>query len=83
MRQPAELVGRRAPGDAATNGMLWGHARPANVICQDDGFRPAALVDVDVAAWGPAELDVTWVAEMHRMRTGGSNLAPLPRLLDG
>ncbi len=70
------------PDDVGVEGMLWGDARPANVICHHDGFRPAALVDFELAAWGPAELDVTWLAEMDRMRTLGSNLAPLPGFLD-
>jgi hypothetical protein len=39
-------------------------------------------VDFELAAWGPAELDVTWLAEMDRMRTVGSNLAPLAGFLD-
>lgn len=70
------------PADPGTDGMLWGDARPANVICRHEGFNPAALVDFELAAWGPAELDVTWLAEMDRMRTLGSNLAPLPGFLD-
>ena len=70
------------PGDSGTEGMLWGDARPANVICQHAGFEPVALVDFELAAWGPAELDVTWLAEMDRMRTVGSSIAPLPGFFD-
>jgi aminoglycoside phosphotransferase (APT) family kinase protein len=62
--------------------LLWGDARPANVIVEPDGFAPAALVDFELAAWGPAELDVTWLAEMDRMRTTGSGVDPLPGFLD-
>jgi aminoglycoside phosphotransferase (APT) family kinase protein len=70
------------PQEASTDVMLWGDARPANVIVQPDGFAPAALVDFELAAWGPAELDVTWLAEMNRMRTTGSGIDPLPGFLD-
>jgi len=62
--------------------LLWGDARPANVIVDNNGFDPVALVDFELAAWGPAELDVTWLAEMDRMRTVGSRIAPLPGFFD-
>jgi aminoglycoside phosphotransferase (APT) family kinase protein len=70
------------PTDPARDRMLWGDARPANVICGVDGFEPVALVDFELAAWGPPELDVTWLAEMNRMRTVASGIAPLPGFLD-
>ena len=70
------------PTDPSRDGMLWGDARPANVICGVDGFEPVALVDFELAAWGPPELDVTWLAEMDRMRTVASGIAPLPGFLD-
>jgi aminoglycoside phosphotransferase (APT) family kinase protein len=70
------------PDDTTVDVLLWGDARPANVIVEVDGFAPAALVDFELAAWGPAELDVTWLAEMDRMRTIGSGVEPLPGFLD-
>jgi aminoglycoside phosphotransferase (APT) family kinase protein len=79
--QAFEVVGRSAPDDVSRDGLLWGDARPANVIVEPDGFAPAALVDFELAAWGPAELDVTWLAEMDRMRTTGSGVEPLPGFL--
>jgi aminoglycoside phosphotransferase (APT) family kinase protein len=62
--------------------LLWGDARPANVIVAVDGFRPVGLLDWELATIGPAELDVTWLAEMNRMRMEGSGVAPLPGFLD-
>jgi aminoglycoside phosphotransferase (APT) family kinase protein len=70
------------PATASPDVVLWGDARPANVIVASDRFDPVALVDFELAAWGPAELDVTWLAEMDRMRTVGSGVAPLPGFLD-
>jgi aminoglycoside phosphotransferase (APT) family kinase protein len=70
------------PVDPARDGMLWGDARPANIICDVRGFEPVALVDFELAAWGPPELDVTWLAEMDRMRSVASGIAPLPGFLD-
>ena len=59
--------------------LLWGDARPANVIAVD--FRPAALLDWELASIGPPEIDVAWFLEMNRMRTIGADVAPLPGFL--
>ena len=59
--------------------LLWGDARPANVIAVD--FRPVALLDWELASIGPPEIDVAWLLEMNRMRTIGSDVAPLPGFL--
>ena len=75
------IVAGAAPYDTA-DVLLWGDARPANVIVRRDGFVPAAVLDFELAAWGPPELDVTWLAEMNRMRTTGSGVDPLPGFLD-
>ncbi|HEX2887683.1 phosphotransferase family protein [Vineibacter terrae] len=56
--------------------LLWGDARPANVIAH--GFEVAALLDWELAGIGPAELDIAWLLEMNRMRTTGSGVAKLP-----
>jgi len=56
--------------------LLWGDARPANVITQ--GFDVAALLDWELAGLGPAELDIAWLLEMNRMRTVGAGVPPLP-----
>lgn len=65
-----------APSDAC---LLWGDARPANVV--ETEFRPAALLDWELATIGPAELDIAWFLEMNRMRTTGAGVAPLPGFL--
>lgn len=61
--------------------LLWGDARPANVIVDNEGFRPIALLDWELATIGPPELELTWLAEMNRMRMQGSGVAPLPGFL--
>jgi aminoglycoside phosphotransferase (APT) family kinase protein len=61
--------------------LLWGDARPANVIVPDTGFAPVALLDWELASVGPPEFDITWLAEMNRMRMQGSGVAPLPGFL--
>jgi aminoglycoside phosphotransferase (APT) family kinase protein len=44
--------------------VLWGDARIGNVLYQD--FRPAAVLDWEMAAVGPRELDVAWLVYAHR-----------------
>jgi aminoglycoside phosphotransferase (APT) family kinase protein len=56
--------------------LLWGDARPANVVVRD--FAPVALLDWELATMGPPELDVFWLLEMNRMRSKGR---PLPGFL--
>jgi aminoglycoside phosphotransferase (APT) family kinase protein len=59
--------------------LLWGDARPANVV--EAAFLPIALLDWELAGVGPAELDVAWFLEMNRMRTVGTGVPPLPGFL--
>ena len=59
--------------------LLWGDARPANVIAVD--FKPVALLDWELASIGPPELDIAWFLELNRMRTIGSDVPPLPGFL--
>jgi aminoglycoside phosphotransferase (APT) family kinase protein len=49
-------------GDSA---LLWGDARIGNVLYRD--FRPAALLDWEMAALGPRELDIAWLVSAHRV----------------
>lgn len=62
-------------------GLLWGDARPANVVVDDD-FGVAALLDWELAANGPGELDIAWFCEMNHMRSTGMGIAPLPGFPD-
>ena len=72
-------LARTAPAVAATRcGLVWGDARPANMVVDDD-LRVVALLDWELAGAGPGELDIAWFCEMNRMRsTGPSGFAPLP-----
>ncbi len=45
--------------------LLWGDARIGNVLYRD--FRPAALLDWEMAARGPRELDLAWLVASHRV----------------
>ncbi|MGW4846645.1 phosphotransferase family protein [Nocardia brasiliensis] len=52
------------PSDPGPDVLSWGDARPGNIIF--DEFRPAAVLDWEMAALGPRELDVAWVIFIHR-----------------
>lgn len=44
--------------------LSWGDARIGNVIY--DGFDPVAVLDWEMAALGPRELDIAWIIFLHR-----------------
>lgn len=45
--------------------LCWGDARIGNVIYRD--FEPAAVLDWEMAAVGPRELDVSWMVFAHQV----------------
>lgn len=52
------------PGDEGAAVLSWGDARIGNVLY--DGFTPVAVLDWEMAAVGPRELDVAWLVYAHR-----------------
>lgn len=62
--------------DPELDRFLWGDARPANMVL-DDGFGIVALLDWELAAAGPGELDIAWFCEMNHMRSIGAGVPPL------
>jgi aminoglycoside phosphotransferase (APT) family kinase protein len=52
------------PRDVGPDVLSWGDARIGNIIYQ--GFEPAAVLDWEMAALGPRELDVSWFIFLHR-----------------
>ncbi|WP_024806234.1 phosphotransferase family protein [Nocardia sp. BMG51109] len=52
------------PADPAPDVLSWGDARPGNIIYQ--GFEPVAVLDWEMAALGPRELDLAWIVFIHR-----------------
>ncbi|BAD58927.1 phosphotransferase family protein [Nocardia farcinica] len=52
------------PADPGPEVLSWGDARPGNIIF--DGFEPVAVLDWEMAALGPREIDVAWTVFIHR-----------------
>jgi aminoglycoside phosphotransferase (APT) family kinase protein len=75
------LAGAPPAVEGAACSFLWGDARPANMVL-DDGFGIVALLDWELAACGPGELDVAWFLEMNHMRSAGMGIDPLPGFPD-
>jgi aminoglycoside phosphotransferase (APT) family kinase protein len=68
------------PADVAATEpvLLWGDARVGNVLYSD--FRPVAVLDWEMTALGPRELDVAWLIFAHMVFQELARLATLPGL---
>jgi aminoglycoside phosphotransferase (APT) family kinase protein len=58
----------------------WGDSRVGHIVYQ--GFEPAALLDWEMAALGPRELDVGWMIVLHQFFEGIAHRIELPGLPD-
>jgi aminoglycoside phosphotransferase (APT) family kinase protein len=54
----------RWPTNEGPTGLSWGDSRIGNVLYRD--FEPAAVLDWEMAALGPPEIDLAWLIYMHR-----------------
>ncbi|GGK42247.1 phosphotransferase family protein [Nocardia camponoti] len=52
------------PTNPGADVLNWGDARPGNILY--DGFTPVAVLDWEMAALGPRELDLGWIIFIHR-----------------
>lgn len=74
-----EWVGANLP-DESDPVLTWGDARIGNVIYRD--FQPAAVLDWEMAAYGPPELDVAWTIFLHRFFQDLAEQMEMPGLPD-
>ncbi|WP_063836926.1 phosphotransferase family protein [Phaeacidiphilus oryzae] len=56
--------------------LLWGDARIGNVLYED--FRPVGVLDWEMTAVGPRELDLSWLVFAHRVFQHMAESAGLP-----
>ncbi len=70
----------RFPDDVAAGEpvLAWGDSRIGNVLYRD--FRPAAVLDWEMACIGPRELDAAWIIFAHLVFQEIAGLAGLPGL---
>lgn len=59
-----EWLEQHWPRDEGPAVLSWGDARIGNVLYRD--FTPVAVLDWEMAALGPRELDVAWMVYLHR-----------------
>jgi aminoglycoside phosphotransferase (APT) family kinase protein len=68
------------PADEGDAGLCWGDARIGNVLY--DGFRPAAVLDWEMAVLAPPEVDLAWFAYLHTFFQDLTEIFELPGLPD-
>jgi aminoglycoside phosphotransferase (APT) family kinase protein len=68
------------PADPGADVLSWGDARIGNIIF--DGFTPVAVLDWEMAALGPRELDLAWFIFLHRFFQDIAEFFELPGLPD-
>jgi aminoglycoside phosphotransferase (APT) family kinase protein len=56
--------------------LCWGDARIGNILYRD--FAPAAVLDWEMAAIGPRELDVSWLIFAHRVFESLAEMLAIP-----
>ncbi len=69
---------RSLPSPAGPAVLCWGDARIGNIVYRD--FRPAAVLDWEMAALGPREMDLGWMIFLHRFFEDIAAAAGLPGL---
>ncbi|HEV8221157.1 MAG TPA: phosphotransferase family protein [Streptosporangiaceae bacterium] len=68
------------PADPGPDVLCWGDARIGNIIYQ--GFEPAAVLDWEMAAICPRELDLGWFVFLHRFFQDIAEFFEVPGLPD-
>lgn len=68
------------PVDDSPAVFAWGDARIGNVMYRD--FEPVAVLDWEMASFGPRELDLGWMIFLHRFFEDLAAMAGLPGLPD-
>ena len=58
-----EWLEKHRPADPGPTVLNWGDARIGNILYRD--FTPVAVLDWEMAALGPAGVDVAWMVFMH------------------
>lgn len=78
-RRAIDWCRKNLPPTPPAAGLLWGDPQLVNLVLDDDGGI-AAVLDWEMAAIGPAEVDLAWflVLHEHAAETAGAQLAGWP-----
>lgn len=68
--------------DEGPSVITWGDARIGNVMYEADGFAPVAVFDWEMAAMGPAELDIGWMCFLHSFFQNIAEVLEVPGMPD-
>ena len=68
------------PAEPGETVLSWGDSRIGNMIF--DGFEPVAVLDWEMAALGPREIDLAWFIFIHRFFQDIAEMFELPGLPD-
>ncbi|WP_248959411.1 phosphotransferase family protein [Sphaerisporangium perillae] len=66
------------PDETGDDVISWGDARIGNVMYRD--FTPVAVLDWEMAAVGPREIDIAWMIFLHRFFQDVAEIMGLPGL---
>jgi len=75
-----DYLRRQQPADTEL-AVLWGDARPGNMVFADD-LSVSGVLDWEIAAAGPAEIDLGWWLMMEWYWSEGSRTKPLDGIPD-
>jgi aminoglycoside phosphotransferase (APT) family kinase protein len=68
------------PADDTEAVVSWGDARIGNILYRD--FEPVAVLDWEMAALGPRELDIAWMITLHQFFQEIAEALELPGMPD-
>lgn len=68
------------PATVSPAGLTWGDARPGNVLYA--GFEPRAVLDWEMAAIAPPEVDIGWFVFIHRFFQDLATILEVPGVPD-
>ncbi len=80
IEQAFEWLEANWPADPGPGVLSWGDARPGNIIF--DEFTPAAVIDWEMAAIAPREVDLAWVVFLHVFFQDIANVFEMPGIPD-
>jgi aminoglycoside phosphotransferase (APT) family kinase protein len=78
IEQAFDWLEERWPDDPGPAVLSWGDARIGNIVY--DGTAPAGVLDWEMAALGPREVDLGWFLFMHRFFQDIAEVFELPGL---